>query len=473
MYYVTRILYILLLVVAIAVVVDREDLFAENNAGSEIYSLKELFSDSVLDLKTAREIALRDNPGIDASEMRVKRAAAITKQAMSTLYPRIDLTASYANVNLSDHAAMEAEMMATLFDPSKRIENPEDYYQAGLTVSWMLFNGFERKFSILSARAGEESSKEALMDAKRLLLSSVTKAYYSAQLSRENIKISEADMRFNERLIKEARARRRAGTGSMTDELNFQIKANIAKSQFVRAKKAYEISKLALAAVLGLPDANLPENIGISGLTPDRFDENVKDEVDHLIQYALKNRPDILSIQKKIDQASAAVRMAQGKYYPSLNLSASIEGERSENSRFEEDDFGNTIYLSLSYNLFSGKYHSNKVKEAKAIEKEALHALESIKIQVVSEIKIAFTELQKSHEQLAIHRSNALLARKYRNMVEKKYAVGSGSLVMLNAAQLDLTAAQNRLAQSLVAVKQARYNLLTATGKTTEPAVVR
>ena len=94
------------------------------------------------------------------------------------------------------------------------------------------------------------------------------------------------------------------------------------------------------------------------------------------------------------------------------------------------------------------------------------NGLKNLEIQVISEIKSNLAQLELALEQLALHRSNALLARKYRNMVEKKYTIGSGSLVMLNAAQLDLVGAQNRLALSLVSKKLAQHNLDTSTGKT-------
>ncbi len=38
--------------------------------------------------------------------------------------------------------------------------------------------------------------------------------------------ISRADKAFNERLLKEAQARRRMGAGSLSDELNFEIRVN-------------------------------------------------------------------------------------------------------------------------------------------------------------------------------------------------------------------------------------------------------
>jgi outer membrane protein TolC len=57
------------------------------------------------------------------------------------------------------------------------------------------------------------------------------------------------------------------------------------------------------------------------------------------------------------------------------------------------------------------------------------------------------------------------LVQKNRDLVEKEYKAGVGSLVRLNEAQRDLTAAQVRLAAAQVALRQAWYDLWSATGQ--------
>jgi outer membrane protein len=70
-----------------------------------------------------------------------------------------------------------------------------------------------------------------------------------------------------------------------------------------------------------------------------------------------------------------------------------------------------------------------------------------------------------AQKQLLLQRTNAELVQKNRDLVEKEYKAGVGSLVRLNEAQRDLTAAQVRLALAQTAVHRAWYDLWSATGQ--------
>lgn len=52
-----------------------------------------------------------------------------------------------------------------------------------------------------------------------------------------------------------------------------------------------------------------------------------------------------------------------------------------------------------------------------------------------------------------------------RDLVEKEFAAGQGSLVRLNEAQRDLVTAQARLALALVSLRLTWHNLRTSTGE--------
>ena len=125
-----------------------------------------------------------------------------------------------------------------------------------------MFDGFARKFSNLSARYGESQSQAARLDVRRLLLSAVATAFYTAQLAREDYYIAKADEAFNQRQLEDAEARERAGTGSLSDALNFKVRVNSARAERIRTRRIYESALVALAALMGLPDAALPRQSG-------------------------------------------------------------------------------------------------------------------------------------------------------------------------------------------------------------------
>jgi outer membrane protein len=419
---------------------------------------------STLDIETAVTIALADNPGLDAAMARVRQAKAQVEQARSAYWPRLDANASGARVDLSENRYQESLATARFFNPSATVENPEAYYNTDLTASWTLFDGFERKFSNVSARYGEQSSAAALKDARRLLISAVAFSYFSAQLALENIAIAKADEEFNQRQLADAQARQRVGTGSLSDVLNFQVRKNQAKTTRINEEYRYEIALYGLAALLGVPESRLPGHVQLARLAPETAPELSKPPVEELIAGAMDLRPDIQQARWGLKQTEAQIKVAQSDYYPSVFLAGSLEGERSGDMGFEQDDFGNRVQVGLSYNLFSGGYTRARVSEARQHKTELEKRLEELILSATADIRSSAALVATAQTQVALQRDNVALVQRTRDLVEKEYNAGQGSLVRLNEAQKDLTTAQGNLALALVGLRQAWVELETRTG---------
>jgi TolC family type I secretion outer membrane protein len=428
-------------------------------AGSELENIK------VLDLQTAARIALEDNPSLAAARARVAQAGEAVRQARSAYWPRIDLTASQTRVDLSDNGVAAQAAISQAMGSSASFDNPEDYYRAGVSASWLIFDGFTRRFNLAAAKHGEKSTAEARRDARRLLLQAVSSAFVSAQFALENVAIAKADESFNQRQLTEARLRHEVGTGALSDVLNFEVKANSAQSDRIVADRTYETSRIALAALLGIENARLPQDTRLEPLAEAREAELKPPQVNPLIGEALAQRPDLLQNDWGVRQAAADVKAKRGGYFPSLSLAGSYDAESTDDFGFESDDLGSTVGINLSYTIFAGGLIHARHQEAKMRLREAEKRRDNVKINVTSEVQTTTERLISAQKQLLLQRTNAKLVRKNRDLVDKEYKAGVGSLVRLNEAQRDLIAAQVRLAGARVALRQAWYDLWNATGQ--------
>ena len=425
---------------------------AETGPPLDIHALK------VLDLDTAAAIALSQNPSIHAAKARVGMARERLSQARSTIWPRLDLTGTYSRVDLSDR---EYAANSTI---NPFAENPEDYYQAELRLTWLLFNGFEHYYAQKSAEYGTRMSQAALGDVRRLLLSAVANGYYAAQLALENIRIAQADQAFYKKQLDDANSRLDAGAGSLTDTLNLEIRYNASRVSLIQAEKAYEASLYVLAALMGLEGGELPQALVLQNLDPERPEEMAVVDPLHNIEYAMAHRPDLTLNAYAVKIAQADVKRARAGFYPSLSLVGTYTGERSDDSSFDDEDFENTVALQVSYNLFAGGLTKAKVGEAKAGQQEALYEQKNLALTVGRNIRESVTRIASAQEQLTVQRLNTDLVQRNRDLVEEEYAAGQSSLVRLNEAQRDLTASQSRLAQALVSLRQNLITLDTDTG---------
>jgi TolC family type I secretion outer membrane protein len=433
-------------------------------AASSVDPAAELATLETLDLTAAARLAVAGNPGLAAAADRVRQAKARLDQARATWFPRLDASAAGTRVDLSENDYQSALAQARFFNPSASVDDPRDNYAAGLTATWVLFNGFEREFSQVAARHGLEESEASRSDARRLLLDGVVAAYYGGQLATQNLAIAAADKAFFERQLKEAEARYNAGTGALSDILNFKIRLNAAEAERIATRRAQVVARHALAALLGLPGAHLPEDLPLAPMLPEREREMAPLDPAALIAQAMEQRPDLQRARLGLRRREANLGVARAGYWPTLSLNGGLEADRTDDVGFGNDDVGSRIGLNLTINLFEGGATRARIREAQAAMDEGQRQVTDLKIQVNEAVRNRVAALDSAREQLLLQRANAALVRENRDLVEKAYQAGQGSLVRLNEAQRDLNTAQSRLALALVSLRQAWYGLQSETG---------
>jgi outer membrane protein len=420
----------------------------------------------VLDLETAQKIALEKNPSIAAAQERVRQAKERIYQAQSAYWPQVNASFAISRVELSNNTS---QTPFAGFGSSNvsflSVESPQDYYTADLIASWVLFDGFERKFNVSAAKFQHQETRAAQNDAYRLLLSAVSQAYFNALLARENIRIAEADQAFNQRQLEEARARQRIGTGSLSDVLNFQVQINTARSGIIGAQESYRIAIYVLAALLGQDNDFFEAQVKPADLMEETAEELQLPDPEILVKTAQIYRPDLFQAEYAVNRFEQQIGAAKAVFYPTVQLSGTLTGERPNSGRLSQDDFGNVVALSIQYNLFSGGFYKAQLNEAISIKKEAEKNLTGVIINIRSEVRETMASLESARELLILQRSNAELVRQNRDLVEKEYAAGQTSLVRLNEAQRDLINAQSQMALALVSLKQAWQDLKAATGE--------
>jgi len=416
----------------------------------------------VLDLETARHIAMSENPSLGAARDRVLQARERVNQARSAYYPRLDATGSGVRVRRPENELDGTDNLPLPFEP---LDKRENIYDAGLQATYILFNGFERRFSNQSSELGAKSSRQAFADVRRLLLQAVASSYYDAQLAQENIRIAEADAAFNRRQVEDAQARRQAGTGSLSDVLNFEVQVNRARFEVIRARRQYEVSMAVLAALLGVPQGRFPASLELAPLRDESDAELDFPDPQPMVDYAVAHRPDVLEGEFRVQQTRADLGVARSEFYPSVDLSGTVDGSRQGDAGFEEDDFGYSVGVFLRYNLFAGGASLARLRETRLRLAENENRLEDTVIGVRAEVRQALADLELAQESVRLERSNAALVQRNRNLVEKEYQAGQASLVRLNEAQRDLVQAQSRLALAIVSLRRAWENLETVTAE--------
>lgn len=455
-----------------------------------------------LHLVDAQRMGIANNPSLKAAGERIEQARARTLQAASVYYPQVTGGVSVAKTRFSQ-TQLDATRAAILASASSSIaqqisqlslfglvgggslfratsvvgittasaldvDETSEVYTANITASWLLFDGFQREFNFRAARIARKESDAAYREGQRMLLAAIAGAYYQAQLARENMEIADADKLFNERLLKDAEARQRVGTGSLSDVLNFRVQMNRALASYIDATRAYEVARIGLAELIVAPDGMLPATTELGPLDSERPGEMMLPDAATLLDHAYDARPDLEQTRLAVKRADSFVKARRGSYLPTAALSVSHDASSVDEWDIDGDDWTTTFGLSVTYTFFNGGRRWAEVREAKSLREEIRWTDEALRNQATREVHVSMANLRAAQQSLILQRSNAELAERNRELVEKGYEAGQDSLVRLTQAERDFTAARVQLAVALVSLRSAWHDLRTATAETLE-----
>lgn len=404
-------------------------------------------------LEQAFEKALAGNPTLQAMAQRINQAQERVVQAKAAYLPQVALGGSLTRHQMSDND----QALTPIPQSSWEI------YEGSMSAKWVLFDGFSTQYRHQAALLGQDLAEAGRADLMRKLLYSVATGFHSAQLALANQAIAESNKTFYARQLEDARIKKEAGKGSLTDVLNFNTRMNQAQVEMEKYAAQYDVARAGLAALLGADAQNqeLPEPVFPAQETPGEME---LPDAAVMTAHALDHRPDVNQLKLAISQAQAQIGAAKARFFPEISLNGSVGADKTNNARFESDDLENRVGLQVSYPLFSGGRDGAALKEAHYAEAEALLDLKNLENMVVSEIQQDCFTIASVQKQLRLYRENAALAEQNRDMVAIEYQYGKTSLVSLNEVQNTLTETQQKIALALVSLRQAWVDLRSSAG---------
>ncbi len=413
---------------------------------------------SVLTLKKAEEIALKNNPDYLSTRHSFKAAKARFYERLSTYMPTLD-----AYWETTENAYTPTASGGT---GAKSISSTND---GGFRARLLVFDGLMRTMDTLAAYAEKREAEELNRDSRRLLLETVSLTYNDVILTREKMRIAETDRDFNQKLLDETRAKYEAGTVPLSEVLNFRIRINNAKSALISARYDHAGSKYILSALLGITRGTIPDSVVLPPMKEEK--ERQLSGIDIYLDSALNNRPDLRSFRHALAAAKYELWSRYGAFFPQFHLNADYGYRRTapgydgryhmrSHSRDRRLNYG----ASMNWTLFSGGGRIADLWEARALmAREELLLVEKW-IEVVSEVRQAYDNYVQAQQQISIFSENLELVKQNRSLVEEEYKAGNTTITRLNEAQRDLVESDTEYIGAMIDLENARAGLEAATG---------
>lgn len=422
--------------------------------------LKKLTGKKTLSLFDAQSAALQNNPTYLTAYQAVRAAKYRYYRSLAAYLPTVQSNFSTSQSLRNSHH---------IKNPPAGIVPFENYFSAETTLqaSWLIFDGFEREFSMLIAREGYNKSLREDANARRLLLQAVAYAYYDIMLSEARKIIAEADLNFQMSSLEQARNRYRFGKNSMAAVLNFKILGNEARSAILAAATRTASARYALAALMGGTTEYLPEEIK---LEPLQISGNI--QLKPLQTYwdmAIARRSDLAAVRSELQISRYRYLQGYASFMPTVRIyyqgAFSNNNFRYANYRYTAARYNqltNSYGAVMQWNLFDGFASYNLLRELEAVEEATQYNLQNCFLQVINEVSDARENIVNASGQLDLYRQSLEWVFEQRQLVQAEYNAAKATITRLNGAQSDLIRAENMLAIAQIELNKAIVQLQTA-----------
>jgi len=315
-----------------------------------------------------------------------------------------------------------------------------DVYNATGSLSYRLYDGglrYARRQASVSL-VGRE--KERLESVKTDILFNIKTAFYTALGKKSIVEKRREAYETSKKIFELTKARYEAGVAKKSDVLQAEVRLTSSKIELFDSEKDFEKALEDLNSIL-LYGPN--EKLDVEG---NLASPSTKEDIDSLVDRALKSRPDITYQMKEIERLNMVYNEKKSEWYPKLD--AGLQQSRIDKSIIpnnRQDTFG----LTITYPLFDGVGRYYNMKAASSDIAAARYRLEEIKRIVRLEITKAYKDYELSIENVRLY--NELLREADTNFEQAlgEYRVGKGDILSLLQAERDLTKAKENLVISL------------------------
>lgn len=421
----------------------------------------------IVDLNTAIDIALSENPSIKIADMEITKKQYSKKSAYGALFPQIDLIGQYqrtikqqtmymdgafnmfGDVDPSKFEPHELEILDVLSramapdpdaDPNQGIQvGRKNMWSGGVNVSLPLVVPSLWK-NIQLSQTDIEFSMEQARSSKIDLTNQVKKSFYNNLLAMESYEVFKETYRNDSINLVNIKNKYAQGIVAEYDVVTAEVRLKSIIPNILQAENAIKISELQLKMLMGI-DADVEMEISGSLLDYEEtmFNAIVPNDDD------LSSNSDLKQFDLQTDMAQKGLEIQKMQLLPTLTSSFNYM-YMSQNNDFKMSTYRWDPYsvagITLAIPLFSGGQKRNNIKQSEIQLLQMKYQRKDIERGLKLSVKNNIEMMNKSIEQVVATESSVEQAKKGYEITQKRYDTGMGTIVDVNAAALAVTSAE-------------------------------
>ena len=392
--------------------------------------------------------ALEQNPVVVSARSAVEEAQARIKQARSAFYPQFNFS-GLAKAGLS--GTMNG------LSPAGLSNSPFfDNYATGLSLYHPGLDFGRTRHHVNVVKFRRDALESDLGAVEGLVILQAHQAYYNLLGARELEQVAQRAVASRELNVRQAQA---FYEGELRSKLEFDLAQVIlgeARLDLVEAGNRIRSAQAELGRVMGASQS--AEYV----LQPSDRSLPPLELLEELVQEAYQSRPEVIALERRLDAAREALRLAQSRRKPMLSFFSTGGWARVTPliiSRLAAAGTG------LAFPVMTFGRLEGLVEEAEEHIAFLEGQLEEVRQLVSFETRNSYFRLQNSLESIPIRELQVEYAREAVRLAEARYREQLGTIVELNEAETQLAAAEAASVTEVYTVKVAEAGIRFAVGR--------
>lgn len=415
------------------------------------------FSQNVLSMKSAVDLALKNNLGIVIAKNNAQIDQNNATVGNAGMLPSVNVQGA-ATKGESD---IRQEYSDGRVLSKSGVSNTN--YSASASLTWTIFDGFQMfadyKRLQLIRDAGEVRVKQQVIST----VSAVSYAYTELVIAKESVRNINSTLSLYKERVQLANQKLMMGKSDKTELLQAKVDLNARMSSLMSAEASVRIAKSKMNALLML--------------APEDSSFDVSDSLEFSIveiEYALfakdfeKSNPDVFAADLNRRVIEQEMKALKSGYLPVIDLNAGYNYANSESSSglfLVNRNSGPMAGLTLKWNLFNGLNQQRQVKNYKLQVESASSNLQQTTLNVQSALYNAWQKYVAAKQILSNAREGVLLADENLTIAAERFRLSESTIVELKMAQNAKEDALTALLNAGFDAKVAEVNLLSLSGK--------
>ncbi|MEM1172594.1 MAG: TolC family protein, partial [Cyanobacteria bacterium P01_H01_bin.35] len=408
-------------------------------------------------LEQAIDLARRNNPEIQVSQLEVERSKAALREAKADLWPSLtfDSTIQRTESASGDLQAQAQQRVAEVTGADQFIDTdiqnfPTTTFNNSFQFDYDLGLGKARSSRIGVAREQMRLQELELERVSEELRLNVSDDYYNLQQADGRVRIGEAAVRNARKSLEDAEALERAGVGTRFDVLQAQVTLSNEQQNLTNALRDQRSARRRLAERLS---AN--ESINLTAADPIEPVGSWLLSLDETIIAAFQNRAELEQQLVQRDLSDEQRKLALSAVRPNLNffatydvLALTTENQSWRAARGWAD--GSTIGLRFRWNFFDGGQARAAARQSIIDGKIAETRFEQVRNQIRREVEEAFFGLEASFENISTAELGVEQAKEALRLARLRFQAGVGTQLEVIQQETDLTRAEDNLLTAII-----------------------